>query len=155
MLPGDRLVCAFVRPQPPASEFAEWPLHVTIVPWFRAEVPSERLAQQLEDRYRSSYSFLAYVGEEAVLGSGRLVNLLDDNKRLQSMERGVRSLLKSYDAWIVDETTRRQRTFRPHVTAQKRDRLHVGDSFVCDSLSIVLQLGDRKIVDQEVRFGDG
>jgi len=35
MLPGDRLICAFVSERKVGATFRLWPLHVTIVPWFR------------------------------------------------------------------------------------------------------------------------
>lgn len=155
MIPGDRLVCVFAEPHEPGDCFLTWPLHITVVPWFRAEIGSDALAAAIGKHVASITPFVVTMGSEAHFGrQGRkLVSLVELPSPLETLERQVRAVLRTYDAWIVDETTKRRQPFRPHVTAQGDERLFHGDSFVCDQLYIVEQLGGTKTVAGAVRLG--
>lgn len=147
MLPGDRLVCAFVSDREVGNIFRDWPLHITIVPWFRAEVTTEKLAQKLRSGIQNVGSITVDIGPEARFGGRRkLVNLVQAPSPLEDIEKTVRHVLRGEDAWIVDETTKKRSPFRPHVTAQSSDRLHESDSFVCSYIYIIEQKGDCKKV---------
>lgn len=152
MQPGDRLICAFVKPLTPGAEFKLWPLHVTIVPWFRVEISLDRIAKEIGDALTEVQPFEAVVGGEAHFGRNKLVNLVRQPTPLMEIEKKVRSVLKSHDAWIVDETTKRRRSYRPHVTEQKSERVHEGDSFLVNRFYVVEQLGGSKKVVELVRF---
>lgn len=146
MLPGDRLLCAFLENRSAGETFTDWPLHVTIIPWFRAEVASDELANIIKQKLASMSSFMYTVAGEAGFGyKGRkLVNLIVQPSPLDSIEKYVRSVLHEQRAWIVDETTEATRTFRPHITSLKTGRVHEGDSLLCDTLYIVEQKGEYK-----------
>lgn len=146
MLPGDRLLCAFLENRPAGNTFTDWPLHVTIIPWFRAEVTSDELAGIIKQKLASTGSFTYVVAGEAGFGYKRrkLVNLIVQPSPLDDIEKYARSILHAHKAWIVDETTKIPRAFRPHITALKTGRAHEGDSFLCDTLYIVEQKGDYK-----------
>ncbi len=153
MKPGDRLVCAFVEPQPVGSKFKTWLLHVTIVPWFRLSDEPARVAQGLEKALASVSPFEARISEEARFGSkrSRPAHLLEPCK-FPEVEQGVRGYLHKKRAWLVDETTKVRRPFRPHVTFQGDTHLHEGDKIYCDRLYIVQQKGDYKEVMAEIRL---
>ena len=146
MQPGDRLVCVFVS-EPPL-EFKDWPLHVTVVPWFRTDLTSAELADELQSRLSGYKGFQAVMGDEAAFGHHKTVNLVAQPTPLIEIEEQVRTALKQHHAWLVDETTKRGREYRPHVTAQKTGRLYRGDCFVVNKLYIIEQKGGlKKIVD--------
>jgi 2'-5' RNA ligase len=155
MKPGDRLVCAFVEPQPAGHEFKDWPLHVTIVPWFRTPASSDELAGEAKAALNGIGSFKTVAGEAEQFGyqKSKTANLIRRPTPFMIIEQQVRRLLKNHGAWLVDETTRKKRDYKPHVTAQKSTRLQLGEKFRCDRLYIVEQKGRHKEVGLEIPLG--
>jgi 2'-5' RNA ligase len=154
MKPGDRLVCAFVDKLDVNMRFKAWPLHLTIVPWFRTGVSSEELAKRIKESIKAIKPFTAKAGEIAHFGhrKSKEVNLIVQPSAFTEIERDARRLLNGLQAWVVDETTKRKPQFNPHVTVQKLGRLNAGDVFECDSVYIVEQLGNEKIVSAKIRL---
>lgn len=151
MQPGDRLICALVVPRPPGYRFKDWPLHVTIVPWFRVGMSSEELAEDLRKQLVGSKPFVVAVGAEARFGykERKQVNLVAA-PLLMRLEGQTRRFLHAQEAWVVDEADQTRRGFRPHVTVQKNDRLQTGDTFQCDRLYVVAQHGGYKELEAEI-----
>lgn len=155
MIPGDRLVCAFVRPQTTGMQFKKWLLHVTIVPWFRLEDESADIAGGLEQALKTISPFEARVDGAAKFGPRRReVSLVKQPTGLNEVEAKVRGYLHKKRAWLVDETTKRRYDFRPHVTMQGDEKLQDGDTFWVDRLYIVEQKGDYKEIVAEVNLGE-
>lgn len=146
MIPGDRLICVFVQDQGAGARFKDWPLHSTIVPWFRSEVSSDSLASEVKASLEGAGAFVAAAGGEAGFGrkGQKQVNLIETSSPLEDIEQKVRRLLHGHGVWIADETTKVRRPFRPHVTVQKSGRVHRGDTWSVKKLYIVLQKGDYK-----------
>lgn len=143
---------AFVKPMEVGSRFKDWPLHITIVPWFRTDISSEELVSELVSKLADIKPFEARVGKETHFGGWRkLVNLIMQPSPLAQIERIVRTTLKSHDAWLVDESTKKQRPYRPHITAQLEGRVYEGDRIAIGKLYIVMQKGDYKIIESEIR----
>jgi 2'-5' RNA ligase len=143
-------MCAFVKKQSVGATFKDWPLHLSIVPWFRLKISSLELANELHEHYVGSQPFQVNVLQEAQFGykKKKTVNIVD-TPELRRLEGQTRRLLHTHKAWIVDEADK-TRNFHPHVTTQKTKRAHEGDSFKCDCLYIVSQHGDFKQIDCEV-----
>jgi 2'-5' RNA ligase len=154
MQPGDRLICAFVAPQIVGSRFKRWPLHVTIVPWFRLKADSAQIATGLQLALSPLKSFKVRIGEEARFGPkrNRPAHLLEPGA-FPELERRARSYLHKKRAWLVDETTKVRRAYRPHVTFQDDEHLNEGDTVFCDRLYIIEQKGDYKSVESEIYLG--
>lgn len=148
MQPGDRLVCALVEPLNVGDQFSEWPLHVTVVPWFRTEIASDILANELQSSLADMTEFEASVYGAAQFGrkKDKTVHLVTKPTPFFDIEKRTRSLLKRHSAWLVDESTRTKRQFRPHVTVQASGGLQPGDSFKVDTLYIIEQQGSHKTV---------
>ena len=155
MLPGDRLVCVFVETQKVGVHFKDWLLHVTIVPWFRLESSSETIAQGLQRAVTTIAPFEARAGDIVKFGpkKNRPARLLELPTPFTEIEQRVRSYLHKKRAWLVDETTKKPRQFRPHVTVQKAGELDEGQTFRVSSLYIVEQKGDYKEIVAEVPLG--
>jgi 2'-5' RNA ligase len=151
MLPGDRLICAFVKKQSIGAKFKEWPLHITIVPWFRLDISSPQLAEQLQRHYIGSSAFQVIVLDEAQFGykKHKVVNLVAAPE-LMKLEGQTRRLLHAHTAWVVDEADKTRNGFRPHVTALSAGTVYKGEGFYCDRLYIVSQDGDFKQIDAVV-----
>jgi 2'-5' RNA ligase len=154
MQPGDRLVCAFVQPLQAGDTFKQWPLHVTVVPWFRSDLSSDDLAGRLEGQLQDSEPFEVVMDGEVHFGRNKLVNLVVQPTPFTKIEEQVRGVIKSHGAWIVDESTKAKRAFRPHVTAQKDERLQQADTFVCGQLYVVEQKGGIKQIVEVVELGN-
>lgn len=155
MLPDDRLICAFVEPQAVGGRFSGWPLHVTIVPWFRLDEQSEVIAHDLRRELRHVVPFMAIADGEAMFGphKSRRVRLMQPVLAFKTPEQKVRGYLRKKHAWLVDETTKQHHEFVPHVTDQIDARLQEGHTFWCDRLYIVEQKGGRKEIVGEIQFG--
>ncbi|MDB5164751.1 MAG: hypothetical protein JWL89_377 [Candidatus Saccharibacteria bacterium] len=148
MHPGDRLVCAFTTQHRVGDRFTEWPLHVTIVPWFRLALESEDLAKELEQALAGIKSFQVVLVGASQFGhsKGKTAHLVQLPTSFIQIEQIVRDGLKRHGAWLVDETTRLRRDYRPHVTNQKSEQTQMGATFMCDRLYIVEQKGGYKEV---------
>jgi 2'-5' RNA ligase len=153
MTPGDRIFCLLIEPKQASETFSDWPLHLTIIPWFRTGTASEQLAAELHQRLGELQPFDVVVDGEAKFGARkRLVNLVAEPTPLHFIEHAARGLLHKLDAWLVDESTRQRRPFRPHVTEQASGRLHTGDSFRVEALYFVEQKGDYKEIVSKIQL---
>lgn len=151
MVPGDRIFCAFVEPLRPKDVFNDWPLHATIIPWFRTDMDDRELVRELRDRLGRLSPFRAVMGGEAKFGRRRKsVTLVQTPTPLTTIEHEARDLLHELGAWIVDESIKQRRDYRPHITAQRSGRLHAGDSFDVRAIYIVEQKGDHKQVTSRI-----
>lgn len=150
MRPGDRLICTFTEPQPAGFRFKKWPLHVTIVPWFRLSLPPAELARNYKRHLVGSQPFEVTVGGPAEFGykKRKQVNLVVAPE-LRRLEGQTRRFLHAHKAWVVDEADKTRRGFRPHITVQDGGRAREGDTFRCDRLYVVAQHGDYKEVEAE------
>lgn len=155
MMPGDRLVCAFVNPQKVGKQFSKWPLHVTIVPWFRLKDNSEQVAEGLAKATAPIRPFMVSVVGKAEFGPkrNRPAHLLEPAEFLE-LERRVRNYLHQKRAWLVDETTKKPRLFVPHVTFQDGEHLTESSQLFCDRLFIVEQKGEYKELVGEVTLNE-
>lgn len=154
MLPGDRLVCAFIEEQRAGTQFKAWLLHVTIVPWFRLPDSSEVIVEGLEQALKTITPFEVVADGEAMFGprKNRPVRLLKQPTPLSDIEAKVRTYLHKKRAWLVDETTKIRQDFRPHVTMQKDNGLQAGEKFMINRLYIVEQKGEYKEIVAEVKL---
>jgi 2'-5' RNA ligase len=154
MLPGDRLVCVLLEPLEPGERFTQWPLHVTIVPWFRLDESSELIAGSLQRALVTMQPFEIPVVGDAMFGprKNRPAKLLESPGPFEEIEAKVRNYLHKKRAWLVDETTEQPRQFRPHVTLQQGSETDITD-VLCSRLYIVTQRGGYKQIAAIVPLG--
>ncbi|HET8709289.1 MAG TPA: 2'-5' RNA ligase family protein [Candidatus Saccharimonadales bacterium] len=143
-----------VEPLAVGAEFSRWPLHITIVPWFRLDETSAVIASGLTQALNRIDPFMVAGDGEAMFGpkKTRRVRLLEQSTPLEGIEVKVRNYLHKKHAWLVDETTKNHYDFRPHVTEQGGEFLPAGGTFTCSTLSIIEQLGGKKRVASEVQL---
>src|SRR6185437_17165171 len=104
MLPSDRLLCVFVEHLNQGDQFTEWPLHVTVVPWFRVDMASDKLAAEFCDNICDFKSFQVVMGDETKFGRGKTVNLVALPTLFTEIEEQVSMVLERHDAWRADKT---------------------------------------------------
>jgi hypothetical protein len=153
MQAGDRLICVLTETQTVGATFKDWLLHVTIVPWFRLEIDTSLIVRDLEKILDRVGPFEVVMSEQHVQfghQKGKLATLVRLPSSLIGIEKIVRDYLHGQSAWLVDESTRHFRDFRPHVTAQQSGSLRTGDRFRCDRLYIIEQAGGHKKVAGEI-----
>ncbi|HEX5744485.1 MAG TPA: 2'-5' RNA ligase family protein [Candidatus Saccharimonadales bacterium] len=152
MQPGDRLICTLVEPLGVGHRFKEWPLHVTVLPWFRLEDPSYRVAAGLARAFSGIGPFSAKAGKDVRLGpkKNRPARVLEPAGSFPELEARTRSYLHKKRAWLVDETTRTRREYLPHVTYQRGDVLGADRTIYCDRLYVIEQKGDYKEIVAEI-----
>lgn len=155
MLPGDRLVCAFVEQQCAGRQFKSWLLHVTIVPWFRLDETSEHISESLKLALVTIKPFETKAGVVVMFGpqKNRPARLVKPTHPFEDIEQKVRNYFHKKRAWLVDETTKKPRLFRPHVTVQGSSGLTERQTFEVNKLYIVEQKGNYKEIVAEIPLG--
>ncbi len=110
----DFVIVATVEPQDVGLRFSEWPLHITLVPWFSAP-GIETVKQICESAVTGIKQFSVTVGQREYFGQRKLpVKLIEPNPRIVELHM---KLLQSinHQGWDVPgRYTGNQ--FRPHVT---------------------------------------
>lgn len=152
MVPGDRLICAFIKPLAVGDTFPQWPLHVTIVPWFRLGDQTDHIVWGLAEALHPITPFTATADTQTMVGPrrNRPAMLLHMPTPFQVIEQRVRVYFHKKRAWLVDETTKVRRAYLPHVTFQGDEQLQPGETFACDRLYVIEQFGDKKAVVGEI-----
>lgn len=155
MQPGDRLICCLVESLAVGDRFKEWPLHITIVPWFRLDDDSEHLAKGMSKTLTELVAFSVTATETVMFGPkhNRPAILVEPVEILANAHNHIRSYLHQKRAWLVDETTKKRYDFRPHVTFQGEEKLTTGDEVRVSELFMVEQCGDYKEIVSEISFG--
>lgn len=124
-------------------------LHMTIVHWFRSDLPAEKLTAATQTVATEQSKFVAVVGEEAQFGLNHdiAVNKVVASNELFDLHKHLVQMLEKLGA----EHTSPQwvgKGWNPHVTHQKSGRLQKGDNFEVDSISIISSKtlsGDRTV----------
>lgn len=148
MINGDRMICTFLNKKNAGECFTKWPLHLTIVPWFRIGLRTQAIEQDLSRKLSLFKPFEVSVQETALFGSNqdKPVNLVD-SEDLIAIESIARKYLHSLEAWLVDESTSIQRPYRPHITHQESQRANQGESYLISQIAVVRKTETEKVVD--------
>lgn len=152
MKPGDRLVTALVGKHGPGETFKDWLLHVTIVAWFESNLSSEEIAQKLSQTLVGIKPFAVTMAGEERLGFGgtALVNVVAQPTPLMDIQKRVEKTLDELGVTMAGTRGTWGEAYKPHVTVQGNERLHEGDTWHCDRLYVVSQLGGNHRIDTEV-----
>lgn len=151
MKSDDKLICAFVESVVVGQRFEDWPLHITIVPWFKIVSSEEDFFSCIEQSMQDQKPFMSKVGKEKRFAAWQFNMLINDEWKLLH-ERSLKCVNKN--ARSTAPLRFIGRYYRPHVTAQKNKRLYAGDIFTCNRLSVVEQKGAYHEVVREVYLGE-
>lgn len=152
MKPGDRLITALVGQHQVGEIFEEWLLHVTIVAWFESDLSSEQIAKKLGEQLQGVQPFSVTMAGEERLGFGgtALVNLVAQPTPFMEIQKRVEQTLDELGVNMTATRGTWGEAYKPHVTVQSAERLHKGDTWQCDRLYVVSQLGGKNRIDAEV-----
>ncbi|HSH56295.1 MAG TPA: 2'-5' RNA ligase family protein [Candidatus Limnocylindrales bacterium] len=138
---GDTILVLFIEPQEPGYTFErkrlEWPLHITLIPWFRVPDPST-LDGILETVAVQSRPFDAVVGMEAAFGGRKevLVNVLADPALAQHLHLNLKRALDGVGANYQSERFTGD-NYKPHITHHGDRRRHEGDRLAVRNFYLV------------------
>ena len=127
-----------VEPQPIDYHFRrkrlDWPLHVTILPWFTVIEKSVAL-DDIKQVITDTHSFELIIGPEELFGETK-VNLIGQPGKVEALhetllEVSANNIVFSKDPeWIGNQ-------YRPHVTHHGAERLYEGDTVTVGAVTIV------------------
>jgi hypothetical protein len=118
---------------------AAWPLHVTIIPWFHNIDIAD--ATKIVDDIASSHHVLDMKAASREFFGSRnniAVTLLATNPTMQRIHDAFLAALIDHGAVLLNGTYVGSK-YRAHVTDQRNDRLHPGDTIGISNLTLVEQ----------------
>ena len=141
MAKNEHLIVIPLEPLKKSKPFIDWPLHVTIVPWFA--VPEERaedlgiLLTNIATRYRK---FNVKVGGVAMFANGQLsVKLIEPAETLQALHLDVFNTLEN-NGFTIHQKDFLNANYRPHFIYQPEDKFKTGSLITISSFSLIRQV---------------
>ncbi len=134
------VIVHFIKGDPKNKEFnsSDWPLHVTLLGNFNTETPESDLVEMLLNHAKRPKPFDLRVEEEALFGPNKdiLVNTMELNKEMMYLHDNLKKLMDSIGA-VYDSPQYIGKSYRPHITIQKVDRVHQNEIVRVNSFSLV------------------
>jgi len=121
------------------KEFIEWPLHITIVPWFHG-YDAKKLDDLLAGISKTHKSFKAQVGPLEKFGYKKEVevNVIDDCDQLRKLHWAVFNILEN-NGFIIHQKDFVGDNYRPHITRQPKSHKDKGDEVEVRFFALVKQ----------------
>jgi 2'-5' RNA ligase len=138
---NEHLVVIPVDPIEKGKQFIDWPLHITIVPWFAvADERSQELDYLLSEVAQRHNSLEAKVGQIALLGSNNVppVALILPNSKLNDLHNDVLNSLET-NGFMIHQKAYTGSKYRPHITTQNGHNIPAGTVLNIDSFSLIHQ----------------
>lgn len=112
----------------------DWPLHISLVPWFVTAKRSE-LDQMLHDFLVATEPFTVTVGGEDLFGESHRVkvNVIDESTSLQNLHEALLDRVESIGTIIADKEYLRE-NYRGHITHYFERYKAPGEQFIIDHL---------------------
>ena len=170
---GSLIIVHLVEKRPEGTTFrrqrAEWPLHITLVPWFRVDDNQRsQLLAALTDFGDAKQGFTVHVGEQESFGPHKdvPVNLIREQAPIVQLHDELMAIVRQYGARFHGSASAHsgiEQTYRAHITHhQSVDGLHrrfPGDVEAFDGFSVARLLSDRDVqwceIIQNVEFTRG
>ena len=169
--PGSLIIVHLVEKRPEGMVFprkrADWPLHVTLVPWFCiADSQRQKLFETLQTYLATKRPFSVHIGEEKKLGPDKNVpvNLIAEQEPVRRLHDALMKIAGRYSALSHKDASARsgtEQTYLAHITHhQAADGLHrcfAGDQELFDSVTVAQMLdghsSQRCEILQTITFG--
>lgn len=153
---GSLIIVHLVEPMAVGKMFprhrANWPLHVTLVPWFYiADERRHKMLEALQTYLSTEQPFSVHVGEEKKFGPDKNVpvNLIDEQEPVRRLHNALVKVAGDYGAQFhkgASAHSGAEQTYVAHITHhQAADGLHrrfPGDEEAFDSITVARLLGD-------------
>ena len=116
----------------------EWPLHVTLVPWFETDANKNDVIKRLTNTVRTLNAFDAVIGAEDNFGpNGDVrVNVVSDPHHFSFLHNVVVAALDELAPKYISEIYMRE-NYKPHVTHHGTNHMHIGDIVHVQDVAVV------------------
>lgn len=136
---GDYVLVSLLQPLRAGEQFRKWPLHVTILPWFRTHLDPHELQALLQEHTRGVDAFTAMMGATAQFGYHdqvpvRVVNEPNDFRKLHNH---LFEALSHDERILFLDTSHCGPHFKAHITLHHAEPLREGDLITCNELQLV------------------
>jgi len=150
------IIVHLVEERPEGNTFprkrADWPLHVTLVPWFNvSDDKRELLLTALQTYAASKQSFGVHVGDEEQFGATKdvPVNLLVEQAPVAQLHNELMAIVQQYGVQFHNNASAYsgvEQIYRAHITHHRAaDGLHrrfSGDEELFDGITVARLLDD-------------
>ncbi len=134
------LLTYFINEKQIDDTFTDWPLHVTIIPWFK--VKAIELVDQALGQIAISHQPITVTGSERDNFGGHDVCLLEPAELLRGIHKYVYATLQGHGARFIS-TEFFGDNYNPHVTTQGDDVFDVGEQTVLNGFYLVKRHRDQ------------
>jgi len=141
---NEHLVVIMAEATRVGREFVEWPLHITIVPWFPTadEAKLDAVMEILAARHQAfevKVGKIDYFGKKDKLA----VNHIEDNNRLRDLHWEVFHSLEK-NGFLIHQKDHLGEKYKPHITHQAGRYKWPGEVVNISALSLVKQIRQKK-----------
>lgn len=131
------LLAFMLEPLEKGDQFIGWPLHITLVPWFRSNFGSEHVARDIEATILGTDRLTVRGITRSMLGRQRNVPVTDVvSSDLHDLHRKLLTVFDN-DAYTLSDSKYTGANYRPHVTKKGNKELKPGHEIEIDSLYLV------------------
>lgn len=136
---NENVVAILLEPVKIGKEFIEWPLHITIVPWFHG-YDADKLDELLRGLATKHKPFMATVGQIERFGYKKdvEVNVIDDYEPLKRLHLDVFNTLENNN-FIIHQKDFVGEDYRAHITRQPKSHKNEGEVIEVKSFALVKQ----------------
>lgn len=137
--PGDRLIVSLLQPLARGEYFRKWPLHLTILPWFRSKLGTRELQAIITESLQGIEPFSAEMGETTQFGFKDQVpvRVVQTPNHFEEVHRRLLQTFRDHPEIYILDTSHTGDHFRAHVTLHGYEPLREGDIIACNDLQIV------------------
>lgn len=131
------LLAFMLEPLDKGDQFIGWPLHITLVPWFRTDYGSEHVTRDIEKAASGIDQFTVTGIMRSMLGGQRNVPVTDvASSDLHDLHRALLTVFEN-DAYSLSDSKYTGVNYRPHVTKKGNAEFKPGHVILFDSVYLV------------------
>jgi len=144
MAKGEHLVVVMLEPMPLDQEFEEWPLHITLVPWFPAKDKS-KLDDLLAKIAGEHPKLKVTAGKKDIWGKRNQfeVNLINDPGGLHRLHWDVYHTLER-NGFPIHQKEHLGDKYRPHFIYHPDNSVKKGDELSISKFALIRQVRQKK-----------
>ena len=139
---SEQLVVIPLEPLKKGRAFVDWPLHITIVPWFNClETERQRLSDLLKAAAGRHHQFDSVIGQFEWFGKNQdlHVQLIVPNRQLNDLHLDVFNTLDR-SGFPIHQKEYLGASYRPHLIYKPENKLAAGDIIKIDGFDLIKQL---------------
>ncbi|MDX1765747.1 MAG: 2'-5' RNA ligase family protein [Candidatus Saccharimonadales bacterium] len=134
------------------EEFAKWPLHITVVPWFQCELSEEELIDWCSRVLQNARRLELEVGAQTMFRGRIPMHLLIENEGKRKLIHLHQKLIETMGErgfeLVNDNYVGRQ--YKPHITVRGDRSIEPGKMIQVEGLTLVRSVSEQPKVRQKV-----